>query len=226
MELLRNLIVTPVASHTNWLIKHLWILSKSLNHIRRQLPARIPAYENIRWTKRCWKFNRRASGLFLFLPRGDKNISTIFFHQVKWKSNESVERYKSILVVNWFSQNPVKDFGVVYDAVIKHTMLRLFLAIIFQRKLKVLKVSAWYYFLNGPLNEKIYVGQPEYFVKTGMGNKFWRLQKALYGHVQAANSWKYFMIKIFNVLGFIRSSSDKSLFVRDNFNDDLNRSVS
>lgn len=68
-------------------------------------------------------------------------------------------------------------------------------------------------FLNGNLNEEIYMEKPDGF--RGNDNNVFKLNKAIYGLKQASRMWNEkfnnFMIKI----GFIRCQSDRCLYVRD-----------
>nr|GFC80785.1 Gag-Pol polyprotein [Tanacetum cinerariifolium] len=44
-------------------------------------------------------------------------------------------------------------------------------------------------FLNGPLNEEVYVAQPDGFVDPDHPEKVYRLRKALYGLKKAPREW-------------------------------------
>ena len=44
-------------------------------------------------------------------------------------------------------------------------------------------------FLNGSLNETIYMVQPEGFIEKGQEKKLCKLQKSIYGLNQASRSW-------------------------------------
>ena len=53
-------------------------------------------------------------------------------------------------------------------------------------------------FLNGFLEEELYMMQPEGFIDPKGANKVCRLQRSIYGLVQASRSWKvYGFIQIF-----------------------------
>ena len=50
-------------------------------------------------------------------------------------------------------------------------------------------------FLNGFLKEELYMMQPEGFVNPKCANKVSKLQRSIYGLVQASQSWIYALIK-------------------------------
>lgn len=65
-------------------------------------------------------------------------------------------------------------------------------------------------FLNGVLSEKVYVDQPLGFVTTGKENKV----KALYGLKQALRAWYKKIESYFCNVGFHRSPSEVTLYVK------------
>ena len=44
-------------------------------------------------------------------------------------------------------------------------------------------------FLNGDLDEEVYMEQPDHTMKTTSSNKVWKLKRALYGLKQAPRAW-------------------------------------
>jgi len=69
-------------------------------------------------------------------------------------------------------------------------------------------------FLNGELQEEIYVEQPEGFMKQGEEDKVYLLKKALYGLKQVPRAWyskiNYHLLSI----GFAKSLSESTLYVK------------
>lgn len=68
-------------------------------------------------------------------------------------------------------------------------------------------------FLNGFLNEKIYVEQPKGFQDPHFPDHVFKLQKALYGLKQAPQPWYERLIVFLIEYGFQRGSVDKTLFI-------------
>jgi hypothetical protein len=70
-------------------------------------------------------------------------------------------------------------------------------------------------FLNGELEEEVYVSQPLGFVIAGEEMKVLRLHKELYGLRQAPRAWNAKLDATMVSLGFRRSGSEHAVYVRD-----------
>lgn len=79
---------------------------------------------------------------------------------------------------------------------------------------KLLQLDVRAAFLNGPLQEELYIQQPEGFEKHGEEHLVLKLHKALYGLKQAARAWNDQLCEILANMGFKRSESDEPLFYR------------
>ena len=69
-------------------------------------------------------------------------------------------------------------------------------------------------FLNGDLQEDVYMQQPPGFEIAGKEHKVCKLIKALYGLKQAPRSWYIKMDEYLRKVGFHRSESDDTLYIR------------
>ncbi|GJU24220.1 retrovirus-related pol polyprotein from transposon TNT 1-94 [Tanacetum coccineum] len=69
-------------------------------------------------------------------------------------------------------------------------------------------------FLNGELNEVVYVSQPEGFVDSDLPTHVYRLKKALYGLKQAPRAWYDKLSMFFMSTGFSKGVVDPMLFTR------------
>ena len=70
-------------------------------------------------------------------------------------------------------------------------------------------------FLNGDLDEEIYMEQPEGFVVKGQEHKVCKLVKCLYGHKQATKQWYEKFDKIILEFGFKINDHDKCVYYKD-----------
>ncbi|GJU60118.1 retrovirus-related pol polyprotein from transposon TNT 1-94 [Tanacetum coccineum] len=69
-------------------------------------------------------------------------------------------------------------------------------------------------FLNGELNEVVYVSQPEGFVDPDQPTHVYRLKKALYGLKQAPRAWYDKLSRFLMSTGFSKGVVDPTLFTR------------
>ncbi|KAK3043642.1 hypothetical protein RJ639_000058 [Escallonia herrerae] len=71
-------------------------------------------------------------------------------------------------------------------------------------------------FLNGFLDEEVYIEQPEVYVIRGHEDKILRLKKALYGLKQAPTAWNSRINKFFQERGFKKCPHEHALYVKVN----------
>jgi transposase InsO family protein len=146
------------------------------------------------------------------LPAGRKAIPSKWVFKIKRNANRSIERYKARVVAKGFRQIPGRDFDQVYAPVSKYTTFRVMLGVVAAADLDLLHIDVKTAFLNGELEEELYLRPPPYY-ESGDG-RVWRLRKAIYGLKQAGRTWH---IKLRDTLakhGFHPSESDHSLYVR------------
>ena len=71
-------------------------------------------------------------------------------------------------------------------------------------------------FLNGYLEEEVYVEQPQGYEVPGQKHKVYRLKKALYGLNQAPRAWYSLIDSYLTKNGFHRSESEPALYTKVN----------
>ncbi|CAI7933820.1 unnamed protein product [Closterium sp. NIES-54] len=141
------------------------------------------------------------------LPEGQKAITSKWLFKIKSDANGKIERYKSRLVAKGYQQ---KEKGL-FAPVVKPTTLRTLLAGTAIKGWVVKQMDVTTAFLNGVLEEEIFMAQPEGF-DDGSG-KALRLKKALYGLKQAPRQWYLKLRGVLEGIGFTPSSADHSLFM-------------
>ena len=73
-------------------------------------------------------------------------------------------------------------------------------------------------FLNGSLDETIYMVQPEGFIKKGQEKKVCKLQKSIYGLKQASKSWNIKVDQSIKTFGFIQCPDELCVYKRSSGN--------
>eukprot|EP00253_Pinus_taeda_P009468 PITA_09468 len=123
------------------------------------------------------------------LPEGKKPISCKWVYKVKYNADGTLDKYKARLVARGFSQKEGIDYAETFAPTAKMSTIRLVLALAAQFKWKVHQMDVKSAFLNGDLQEEVYMTQPPGFKITGQEQKVCRLAKALYGLKQAPRAW-------------------------------------
>ncbi|CAI7790992.1 unnamed protein product [Closterium sp. NIES-53] len=145
------------------------------------------------------------------LPEGRKAITSKWLFKIKSDADGKIERYKSRLVAKGYQQKEKVDYKELFAPVVKPTTLRTLLAGAAIKGWVVKQMDVTTAFLNGVLEEEIFMAQPEGF-DDGSG-RVMRLKKALYGLKQAPRQWYLKLRGVLEEIGFTPSSADHSLFM-------------
>ncbi|KAL0433783.1 UNVERIFIED_CONTAM: Retrovirus-related Pol polyprotein from transposon RE2 [Sesamum latifolium] len=148
-------------------------------------------------------------------PEGKKVIGVKWVFRTMLNVNGSINKYKARLVVKGYAQIFGVNYSDTFAPIARLDKIRLLLAIASQKRWKVFQLDVKSAFLNGVLQEEIYVEQPQEFVKEG-GDKVYLLKKALYGLKQAPRAWYSKIDEHLLNLGFIKSLSKATLYVKYN----------
>ena len=103
--------------------------------------------------------------------------------------------------------------GVDYDE--KSSMLksvRIMLAIAAFYDYEIWQMDVKTAFLNGYLKEELYMMQPEGFVNPKGANKMCKLQRSIYGLVQASQSWNIRFDKLIKAYRFIQTCGEACIY--------------
>jgi len=147
------------------------------------------------------------------MPPDCKIIDSKWVFKIKCGPNSKIDKYKARLVAKGYMQIEGLDYTDTFAPVTKFTTIRSLLALAAQHDLEVHQVDVKAAFLNGELEEEIYLRPPPGFRDDS--KVVWRLQRALYGLKQASKAWYDTLRKTFESLGFTRSNADHSLFYKD-----------
>ena len=104
------------------------------------------------------------------LSRGRKAISNKWVFKVKETAEGLIESYKARLVAKGFLQKYGVDFEETFAPVAKFTSIRMILSFAAQYNLVLHQMDVKTAFLNGLLNEEIYMKQPKGLVDSSRPN--------------------------------------------------------
>ena len=98
------------------------------------------------------------------LPKGKKEICCKWVYAQKegFPSKNDV-RYKARLVAKGYAQKEGIDYNEVFSPVVKHSSIRILLALVAQFNMELVQMDVKKAFLHGNLEEEIYITQPDDF---------------------------------------------------------------
>ncbi|KAA3481430.1 Retrovirus-related Pol polyprotein from transposon TNT 1-94 [Gossypium australe] len=147
-------------------------------------------------------------------PVNRKVIGVKWVYRAKFNTDGSLNKLKAWLVVKGFNQRYGIDYLETFAPMARLDTIKLLVALAAQMKWNVHQLDVKSAFLNGFLEEEIYVEQPQGFQVTGHEDKVYKLKKALYGLKQAPKAWYSRIDSYLTSLKFERSFSEPTLYVK------------
>ncbi|GJW54421.1 retrovirus-related pol polyprotein from transposon TNT 1-94 [Tanacetum coccineum] len=133
----------------------------------------------------------------------------------KLDENGVASRNKARLVAQGYNQQEGIDYDETYALVSRLESIRILLAYACALDFKLFQMDVKSAFLNGFINEEVYVAQPPGFIDFEKPNHVYKLKKALYGLKQAPKAWydrlKSFLIEHEYKIGMV----DNTLFTKN-----------
>jgi hypothetical protein len=148
------------------------------------------------------------------LPKGKKSIKTRWVFKIKLNSDNKPERFKARLVAKGYNQEHGIDYNETFAPVIKHQALKLFLAIAVNEEKEVHQIDISTAFLNGELEEEVFIEPPDGFKGQIENNQVLKLHKALYGLKQAPRAWNKKLVSTLREFGMKQCIADSCIFFK------------
>ena len=95
------------------------------------------------------------------------------------KADGSVERFKSRLIAQGFTQKAGQDYDETFSPVVWFESIRSIVAIAVQNEMILHQMDVTSAFLNGELKEEVYMSQPEGFHVKGKEHLVYKLKYSL-----------------------------------------------
>ena len=135
---------------------------------------------------------------------------------MKHNADGSVERFKVHLVaqVYMYSQSQGVDYWEIFSPLVHYNSVRSLLAIANICDWEIHQVDVKTPFLQGDIDEEIYIKHPDGYVDRERSNHVCKLKKSIYGLKQAAHCWNFVIDSFLKSNGFQNYRADPCLYTK------------
>ena len=139
------------------------------------------------------------------LPKDRKAVGSKWVFKLKVGADGWVEQHKAQLVAQGFSQ---KYYDKTFSPVVRFESLSTVIALAMQNGLKLHQIDVTTAFLNGELQEEVYVKQPEGFVAKSQEGLVCKLKGSIYGLKQLPRCWNSALDNYLKKISFVEATGD------------------
>jgi hypothetical protein len=147
-------------------------------------------------------------------PYGCKPMGCKWVFKKNLRSDGTIEKYKARLVAKGYTQKEGEDYFDTYSPVAYLMTIRMLLSLAVSHDLLVHQMDVKTTFLNGELEEEIYMDQLDEFIANGQEENVCKLLKSLYGLKQVPKKWHKKFNRTLTSVGFIVNEADKCVYYR------------
>ena len=148
------------------------------------------------------------------LPAGKKTVVSKWVYKVKTGADGSVQRHKARLVAQGFTQQYETDFDETFCPVVRQESLRPLLAMSVKHGLSLHQVDVITTFLNGALEDEVYMQQIKGFECQGKEEFVCKLNKSIYGLKQSPHCWNSTLDAYLKEMQSTQTASDPYIYYR------------
>ncbi|GJY26243.1 zinc finger, CCHC-type containing protein [Tanacetum coccineum] len=146
------------------------------------------------------------------LPPGCRPLGCKWIFKRNLKVDGTVEKFKARLVIQDFKQKSGIDYFDTYAHVARINTIRLLIAMTSIHSLIIHQMDVKTAFLNGELEEGVYMNQPLGFIFPGNKNKVCKLVKSFYELKQAPKQWHQKFDEVVLSNGYLFNQTDKCVY--------------
>jgi hypothetical protein len=141
-------------------------------------------------------------------------VSSKWLFKIKHVVDGSIEKYKARFVARGFSQKEGIDYEETFAPVARYTSIKTIIALAAKMKWKLHQMDIKTAFLNGVIEEEVYIEQPQGFEVEEWKTHVCKLKKALYGLKQDPRACYGKIDSFLMSLGFTKSKADSNLYFK------------
>jgi hypothetical protein len=134
---------------------------------------------------------------------------------MKYESKGKIKRFNARLVAKGFTQREGIDYTETFSFVSKKDSFRIVMALIAHYDLELHQMDAKIVFLNGELQESVYMTQLEGFTIEDKEHMGCRLKKFIYGLKQASIQWYLKFDEVVKKFGFVKNKVGNCIYIKN-----------
>ena len=143
------------------------------------------------------------------LPKDQNVVGSKWVFKLKRNEDSSVERCKARHVAQGYSQEKGLNYDETFSPIVRSESFR---SVIVLASKNVHQLDVTTAFLNGELEEEVYVKQPEGFVVEGQEYLVYKLKRSLYGLKQSSRCWNQTLHTQLMEMVFKQTPSDPCIY--------------
>jgi hypothetical protein len=148
------------------------------------------------------------------IPKGAKIVGCKWVYKIKCDSRGNIEKYKARLMAKGYTQIEGVDYNETFSLVSCKDSFRIIMALVAHFDLELQQMDVKTAFLNGDLEEDVYMKQPKGFVVNGKEHMGCRLKKSIYGLKQASRQWNLKFDDTIKRFGFELNIEDNCVYAK------------
>lgn len=146
-------------------------------------------------------------------PSDAKVVQCRWVYKKKLNIDNTV-RYRARLVAKGYTQREGIDYKETFSPVLKYSTLKLLFALSVKLDLNITHLDVTTAFLNGRLDETVYMELPQNFKCDSNQNEVLKLKRAIYGLKQSARAWNKEVDVCLQQLGYKKSLYEHCLYTK------------
>nr|GEX67956.1 hypothetical protein [Tanacetum cinerariifolium] len=148
------------------------------------------------------------------LPSNGKTVGSKWLFKKKIGMDGVVRSYKACLVAKGYTQTTWIDYEETFSPVADIRAIRILIAIAAYYDYEIWQMDVKTAFINGYLNEEVYMEQPEGFVNPKYPNWVCKLKRSIYGLKQTSRQWNKRFDDEINKFGFTQNHDEPCVYLK------------
>ncbi|GJS25051.1 retrotransposon protein, putative, ty1-copia subclass [Tanacetum coccineum] len=148
------------------------------------------------------------------LPPNGKTVGHKWLFKKKTDMDGAVHTYKAHLVAKGFTQTLRIDYEETFSPFADIRAIRILIAIAAFYDYEIWQMDVKTAFLNGYLNEEVYIDQPEGFVNPKYPNRVCKLKRSIYRLKQASRKWNKQFDDEIKKFGFSQNRDEPCVYMK------------